>query len=185
MVPIKLNRSYSIHKWVVYKGEIQEKVSPRWQALLHTITSLNFQSLELNTRKSDNNKKRQERSSTLMFAMASISENDTLAVELALRMKVPTTTSWLSMPKPSYKKLCYNTLNNPYWHEKGLTANFDLPEKSWLHFQIDGAAVYAKCRGCRQLHRRNSSCNMESPILAPPIHANNQAMQQTAYSQWH
>ena len=49
-----------------------------------------------------------------MFAMASISENDTLAVELALGMKVPTTASWLSMPKPSYKKLCYNTLNNPY-----------------------------------------------------------------------
>ena len=71
------------------------------------------------------------------------------------------------------------------WHEKELTTNFDLPEKSWLHFQIDGAAVYAKCRGCRQLHRRNSSCNMESPTSAPPIHANNQAMQHMAYSQWH
>ena len=68
-------------------------------------------------------------SSTLLSATASISENDTLAVELASGMKVPTTASWLSMPKSSYKKLCYNMLNNPYWHEKGLTANFDLPQQ--------------------------------------------------------
>ena len=57
MVPIQLNRSYSIHKWAIHKGKIQEKVSPRQQALLHTITSSNFQSLELNTRQSNKKKK--------------------------------------------------------------------------------------------------------------------------------
>ena len=67
-------------------------------------------------------------SSTLLPVAASTSENATLAMELASRMKVPTTTSWLSMPKSFYKKPCYNTLNNPYWDEKGLAASFNSPQ---------------------------------------------------------
>ena len=37
----------------------------------------------------------------------------------------------------------------------------------------------------QQLYRRNSGCHMESTTSAPPIHANNQAMQHMAYSQWY
>ena len=66
--------------------------------------------------------------STLLPVAASTSENDTLAMELASRMKVPTTTSRLSMPKSFYKKPCYNALNNPYWDEKGLAASFNSPQ---------------------------------------------------------
>ena len=43
-------------------------------------------------------------SSTLLPVAASTSKNDTLAMELASRMKVPTTTSRLSMPESFYKK---------------------------------------------------------------------------------
>ena len=156
MAPIQLNRSYSIHKWAIHKGKIQEKVSPRQQALLHTITSSNFQSLELNTRQSNKKKKArkevkenlkwchshlqtspssghwlaitlfftlklQERdelkgfkvissnhgtiycSSVLLFASASTLKNDALAMGMAPRMKVTTTTSQFSKPKSFYK----------------------------------------------------------------------------------
>ena len=156
MAPIQLNRSYSIHKWAIHKGKIQEKVSPRQQALLHTITSSNFQSLELNTRQSNKKKKArkevkenlkwchnplqtssssrhwlaitlfftlkpQERdglkgfkvissnhgtiycSFVLLFASASTSKNDALAMGMAPRMKVTTTTSQFSKPKSFYK----------------------------------------------------------------------------------
>ena len=64
------------------------------------------------------------------------------------------------------------------------TTNFNLLEKFRLHFQ-NGATVCAKCWGCQQLHWRNSGCDMESPTSASPIHANNQAMRDMAYSQWH
>ena len=152
--------SYSIHKWVVHKGGIQEKMFPRQQPILHISTSSKFQNLGLNTRQSDKKEKKgkQERrrrkklkqcrspyptspslgywlaialfftskpqvrdrpkwfevtngchgtiycSSTLLPVAASTSKNDTLAMELASRMKVPTTTSRLSMPESFYKK---------------------------------------------------------------------------------
>ena len=85
---------------------------------------------------------------------------------LASGMKVPTTTSWLSMTKSSYKKLCYNTLNNPYFHGKELVANFDLPQqiltcqrnRNFILKQMELLYVH------RQLHRRNSGCNIATNI---------------------
>ena len=106
---------------------------------------------------------------------------------LALRMKVTTMASWSSIPKSSYKKLCYNTLNNPYWHEKGLVASFDLPQQILTCQRNCGFILkqMEKRLDRQQLYRRNSGCNMESTTSAPPIHANNQAMQHMAYSQWY
>ncbi|KAM4114987.1 hypothetical protein ACJW30_04G112800 [Castanea mollissima] len=50
----------SIHKWIVHKGEIQEKMFPRQQPILHTSTSSKFQSLGLNTRQSNKKEKEEE-----------------------------------------------------------------------------------------------------------------------------
>ena len=105
-------------------------------------------------------------SSTLLPAVAFTLKNDTLAIGLASRMKVTTTVSWLSMPKSSYKKLCYNILNNSYWHEKGLAENFDLPQqiltcqrnRSFILKQAELLFVH------RQLHKRNSVCNIATNI---------------------
>ena len=76
----------------------------------------------------------------------------------------------------------WKKVGNEFWLA---TTNFNLLEKFRLYFQTNGATVCAKCRGYQQLYWRSGGCNMESLTSAPPIHANNQAMQHMAYSQWH
>ena len=85
---------------------------------------------------------------------------------LALRMKVTTMASWLSTPKSSYKKPHYNTLNNPYWHKKGLAVSFDSPQQILTHQRNCGFILKQPelLSMHWQLHRRNSCCNIATNI---------------------
>lgn len=77
-----------------------------------------------------------------------------------------------------YARRQCGALNSPYWNEKGLAASFDLPQQ-----------ILTCPRNFGFIFKQTELLSMQSvsasPTSAPPIHANNQAMQHMAYSQWH